>query len=176
MPDNYYEFDSGPASFYALDTNSIMLDWDAAAQKSWLQSAMAASASTWKIVFGHHPYISDGQHGNAGNYEDLWWLPIVNGDGVKAFMEDAVCGQADIYLCGHDHNRQWLEPTCGTEFIVSGAAAKTTDLVGRDGNATLYSDHTIEGFVWIELADNVMTGEFYTMDGGAPVFTRTLTK
>ena len=43
-------------------------------------------------------------------------------------MDDYVCGDIDVYFSGHDHNRQWLEPTCGTDFIVSGAGAKTTDL------------------------------------------------
>ena len=47
------------------------------------------------------------------------------------FMEESVCGKIDVYFCGHDHNRQWFQPTCGTEFVVSGAAAKNTDLEGR---------------------------------------------
>ena len=34
------------------------------------RSALAEVADTdWKIVAGHHPYRSNGQHGNAGNYD-----------------------------------------------------------------------------------------------------------
>ena len=44
------------------------------------------------------------------------------GDYVQEFMEAHICGKMDLLLSGHDHNRQWLEPTCGTEFVVSGAA------------------------------------------------------
>ena len=75
-----------------------------------------------------------------------------------------ICGKIDIYFSGHDHNRQWLEPSCGTEFIVSGAAAKTTDLEGR-GNSTLFEDDTTEGVMWVELRDDQMTGEFYDRYG-----------
>ncbi len=174
MPDKYYSFESEHASFFALNTNEILLGWSDAEQLDWLDDQLDASTSTWNIAYGHHPYLSNGQHGNAGEYEGYEWLPIANGATVEAFMEDGVCGAIDVYLCGHDHNRQWLEPECGTEFIVSGAAAKTTDLEGR-GTPTLFEDDSVEGFVWIELADDQLTGEFWTRDGDLE-FTRTLTK
>ena len=93
---------------------------------------------------------------------------------VKEFMDDQICGKVDVYFSGHDHNRQWLEPTCGTEFIVSGAAAKHSDLVGR-GSPTLFEDDTDNGFMWVELRDNVMVGEIYNQAGELE-FTQTLTK
>jgi hypothetical protein len=93
---------------------------------------------------------------------------------VKDFMDAQICGKVDLYLSGHDHNRQWLSPTCGTEFIVTGAAAKTTDLAGR-GTPTLFEDDSDEGFVWIELRDNTMTGEIYNRTGVLE-FTQTITK
>jgi hypothetical protein len=48
---------------------------------------------------------------------------------------------------------------------VSGAAAKTTDLENRDGNATIWQDDQTEGFVWIELEGNTATVAFYDMFG-----------
>jgi hypothetical protein len=80
----------------------------------------------------------------------------------------------DLYLSGHDHNRQWLEPSCGVELIVSGAGAKLTDLEGR-GSATLYEDDDEPGFVWIELRDRHLTGEFYNSSGDL-TFSRELDK
>ena len=65
---------------------------------------------------------------------------------------------------GHDHNRQWFEPTCGTDFIVSGVGAKTTDLENR-GNATFFEDDQKEGFMWIEIQNNCFYGEFYDFEG-----------
>ncbi len=79
---------------------------------------------------------------------------------MEEFFEEALCGNVDLYVCGHDHTTQWLEPMCGTEFIVSGAGAKTTDL-GNWGVPTFYENDTEPGFVWIEIADNVMTANFY---------------
>ena len=174
MPDKYYAFVQDHAAFYGLNTNEILLGWSHEEQASWLSSQLAASSSTWNIAFGHHPYLSNGEHGNAGEYEGYDWLPIANGATVQTFMEESVCGGIDLYLCGHDHNRQWLEPSCGTEFIVSGAAAKTTDLVGR-GSPTFYEDDSVEGFVWIELRDETLTGEIWSRDG-AMEYTRTITK
>ena len=88
-------------------------------------------------------------------------------------MEDAVCGKIDIYLCGHDHNIQWLEPKCGTEFIVSGAGSKSEDLPGD--NPAFFGLAETEGFVWIELADDSLTGIFYDSTG-KELFSRTMNK
>jgi len=173
MPAEYYTFVQEHVEFFGLDTNAMMWDpWfdSAEDQKPWMEEAIANSTATWKIAFGHHPYISNGRHGNAGTYEGLDWLAdwsiaeVPIGVGVKDFMDAYICGQMDLYLAGHDHNRQWLEPTCGTEFIVSGAAAKTTSLENR-GNSTFFEDDQIEGFIWIEIRDLCMTGEFYDSSG-----------
>jgi hypothetical protein len=80
----------------------------------------------------------------------------------------------DVYFCGHDHNRQWLNPTCGTDFIVSGAAAKTSDLEGR-GTPFFWEDDTIEGFLWVEVRGRTMVGEFYDKNATLQ-YTQTLTK
>jgi hypothetical protein len=163
MPAKHYAFTAEHATFFGLDTNSLM--WGLAdEQENWLSSAVTASGPTWRIAFGHHPYLSNGQHGNAGEYEGIPYIPVVSGEDVEDFMEDFVCGKVDLYLSGHDHNRQWLKPQCGTEFIVSGAAAKSTDLKGRD-SATFWEDDTTQGFLWVELADKQMTGVFYDKNG-----------
>lgn len=170
MPDTYYSFAYEDVDFFAIDSNAIF--WGSGGdQQTWLADEMAAATGTWKIVFGHHPYISNGTHGNAGNYEGLDWIPIVNGENVETFMEESVCGQADIYICGHDHDRQWLESTCGTEFVVSGAGAKTTEIVERDGNATYFQEATT-GFLWVEVTAETFTGVFYD-DAGTEQFSRT---
>ena len=173
MPAKYYRFDAAHASFFGLDTNSMM--WGITGdQEDWFQAAINRSDSTWNIAYGHHPYISNGRHGNAGEYEGIPNIPVVSGESVQDFVEDHICGKVDVYLSGHDHNRQWLEPNCGTEFIVSGAAAKLTDLEGR-GTATFWEDDTAEGFIWIELADRTMTGVFYDKNG-VENYRRRLTK
>lgn len=168
MPDEYYTFEHGHVSFFGLDTNALMWDpWfnSGEDQQSWMGPAVTQSLGDWKIAFGHHPYISNGRHGNAGSYEGIdfvdWAIADVPlGVAVEEFMNTHICGQIDVYFSGHDHNRQWLEPACGTEFIVSGAAAKTTDLEGR-GNPTFFEDDQLAGFFWAEIEGNCFTGEFY---------------
>lgn len=173
LPDRWYTFQEDHVRFYGLDTNEIMI-WNSGDQQSWLSGALASSTADWNIAYGHHPFKSNGKHGNAGEYEGYEWLPIANGATVEDFMDDYLCNKVDMYLCGHDHNRQWVEPSCGMELIVSGAGAKTTDLEGR-GNTTFFEDDTIEGFMYIVITDNELTGTFYDMYGNVD-YTRTVTK
>jgi tartrate-resistant acid phosphatase type 5 len=182
MPAPYYKFatpgDAGPASgpvatFFGLDTNAIMYTGDGD-QQAWLEGEMAAAAAGWKIGYGHHPYVSNGAHGNAGEYEGIPGIPIVSGGNVKDFFDASVCGKVDVYLSGHDHNRQWLQPTCGTEFIVSGTAAKTTDLEGQ-GTPTFFETDQKGGLLLVELTASTFKGTFYDEDG-LEEFSRTVTK
>ncbi|MCB9742825.1 MAG: metallophosphoesterase [Alphaproteobacteria bacterium] len=173
LPDRYYSFVQEHVTFIGLDTSDVFL-WGGGDQQPWLDEQIANASSDWIIAFGHHPYVSNGQHGNAGEYEGFEWLPIANGAAVKEFMDESLCGRVHFYFSGHDHNRQWLEPTCGTEFIVTGAAAKTTDLQDR-GNPVFFEDDSSEGFFWIEISDDTLTGVVYDLNGQEQ-FSRTTTR
>lgn len=169
MPDHFYTFVREHVTFMSLDTNMIMLglDW-VRDQKDWVREQLGRAQTDWVIAYGHHPYLSNGPHGNAGNYEGLRRIDITglaNGEQLEDFIEDELCGNIDLYLSGHDHSRQWLEPQCGTEFIVSGAGAKTTEFEHRDNNPTIWESDAEAGFFWIEIADDVMTVESWTRDG-----------
>ena len=97
----------------------------------------------------------------------------MNGEAIETFVDDGICGTVDVYLCGHDHSMQWPESTCpGTEFIVSGAGAKTTEL---EGSNPTHFESDAEGFVWVELRGNTMTGVFYDA-AGTELFRRSFTK
>ena len=177
MPNEFYTKRHEHALFVGLDTNAIMVEDIIPGdhgQADWLRGIHSTNDAMWTIGFGHHPYISNGRHGNAGTYEGIPFIPVVSGETVKDFFEDHICGKVDLYISGHDHNRQWLNPTCGTEFIVSGAASKTTDLEGR-GTPTFWEDDSTEGFLWVELRDNVLVGEFYDRNGTFE-YTHTVTK
>jgi hypothetical protein len=122
---------------------------------------MAQSDAPWKIVMGHHPYISNGQHGNAGAYDGGFFF---NGKPLKEIVDSEVCGEAQLFFSGHDHNREWLEPTCGTTFIVSGAAAKIRGRTDH-GAASRFFDGESYGFMWAEIQGDVFTGVFYDDEG-----------
>lgn len=166
MPDYFYTFREGPVAFFALDTNAIVIDQfrPADVQKRWLDAELARSDAPWKIVFGHHPYISNGEHGNAGKYVGSLGIELHSGATLQAFVEDSVCGKAQLFLAGHDHDREWLEPTCGTSFIVSGAGAKLSEVTDR-GSPSRWSDAQKRGFLWVEVDADALTGVFYDEDG-----------
>src|SRR5690606_20769826 len=129
----------------------------------------------WKIAVGHHPYLSNGPHGNAGDYDAKFGvsIPPINGKGVKSFFDEVVCGKVDLYLSGHDHSRQWLNESCkGTELAVSGAGAKATELPGK--NATLFQSLEL-GFLYIVIDGKKLTAEFVDENGNVE-FTHTMQK
>ncbi|MEP7343089.1 MAG: metallophosphoesterase [Acidobacteriota bacterium] len=131
LPSPYYTFTAGPVQFFALDTNEV-----SEAQLLWLKEALTASRSTWKLVYGHHPIYSGGEHGdNATLIEKL--LPVLK-------------GKADVYLAGHDHDMQHLKPEGGLHFFVNGAGGaglrpsppgeRTIFSLSANGFATLEAD------------------------------------
>ncbi len=200
MPSRYYDFQEGPATFFALDTNLLMY-WGAGAtleaqdapqpgdQAAWISAAMDTADTPWRIAVGHHPYLSNGQHGNAGDYEASAYGverpddrvprpdPIAGGY-VEMFFEEYVCGEVDLIITGHDHDLQWLEPhpDCeGTEQIVSGAAGKVRTAGNPDRNPAYYQQYETLGFMWAAMTDDSFTGVFYDVDGNV-LFERTLAK
>lgn len=173
LPANIYKRTVENVDFYGLDTNLIMWSREIDKQKMALSGWLAASAATWKIAFAHHPYKSNGKHGNAGTYEGIPGIPIVSGKTVKDFVDQNVCGKVDLYISGHDHSRQWLTDTCmGTELVVSGAGASTTELPGR--NPSRWQANTL-GFLYVAIEGRKLTAEFIDVNGKVE-YTRILMK
>lgn len=189
MPDTHYTLVFGHVGFVMLDTNSIL--WDDTThgdQWAWYDTAIAelrAEGVDWIIAAGHHPLRSNGRHGNAGSYESIEVggvevpnpVPILNGENVRRFFATEVCGTVDVYFAGHDHNRQWLnEPDalCGAELIVSGAGAKTTAFASS-ANDVLFADDEEEGFLYVVIEGDRMTGRFVSRTG-AVEFEHTVTR
>lgn len=183
MPSRYYNFTAGDdlAEFYSLDSNpltSIVPDpspaWNwltyGATQEEWFGTSLAASKAKWKIAFAHHPYLSNGLHGNAGTYDGLpATLPITsNGSPWKGFMERTACAKGlDIFFQGHDHELEWIKPvaSCGkTHFIVSGAAEGPRPFGDPERNATYWQVDNTLGFFWFELTETQMRGAAFTLD------------
>jgi tartrate-resistant acid phosphatase type 5 len=175
MPSAYYHFTKGEpggdVEIFALDTNKQLFGMDSA-QKTDVQAWIAQSKATWKIAVGHHPYLSNGPHGNAGKYDGIP-IPPISGKSVKTFMDDVVCGKTDLYLSGHDHSRQWLNASCkGTELAVSGAGAKTTELPGS--NPVLFESLAL-GFLYVVVEGKKLTCQFVD-ENGVVEFTHVITK
>jgi hypothetical protein len=161
MPGRYYRVDAGVVEVFALDTNALV--WGMIEdQTAWLLDRVPKSTASWTVAYGHHTFRSNGSHGNAGIYDGRGGDgkdPIGDGAYMKEALDTAVCGRVDLYLCGHDHNLQWLAESCeGTELVVSGSAGKSSSLYG--GNDTLFEEDTL-GFFWAEVTPERFTGVFF---------------
>lgn len=182
MPARYYTFTAGNglAQFFSLDSNpltSIIADPDPAwnfltyaqAQKDWLLGADSPAAK-WKIAFSHHPYLSNGLHGNAGTYDGQPAItPGTSAGGPwKKLLDETVCARGfDLMIAGHDHDLQFLKPvaTCGkTHFIVSGAAEGPRPFGPTAANAAFWQQDRTLGFFWLRLEEQRFTVTAYTLD------------
>lgn len=181
MPGTHYRFNQPPVvDFFVADTNRSMFAVDDVVRgdfESWVPS----STASWKIVFGHHPYKSNGRHGNAGEYDGVSLVPIANGAQVKSFVEEKVCGRADVYLSGHEHIMEWLKPTCtrpgssnNTELIISGAGSSPTGFPSPARHEDRWRGDGL-GFLYVVITSDAFTGTFYGPDGQS-LFSRSIHK
>ncbi|MFF8813138.1 metallophosphoesterase [Streptomyces pactum] len=187
MPARYYSvaLPASPGSaaplveFFALDTNPVastvaQLDpyfsWNGPymrEQRRWLDAALTASRATWKIVLGHHPYLNNGKHGNAGSFDGFVIGDYTSGVHLKELYEEVVCGRADLILSGHDHTMQILEPTArsrGTRQIVCGAAGKTGDGKAHGSTPARWQDFSHHGFMVLKAGADRLTVDAWTVD------------
>jgi len=178
-----FVLDSSPITHFFNDLNPAWnganLETYIAEQKTDMQAALAASKATWKFALAHHPYVSNGMHGNAGNYEggaqpDLCALaglisPSCRGADYKVFLEQTICDKVDVFFNGHDHELYWLKPVaaCGkTHHILSGAASKHRGIQDEARNEAFYQVGDTHGFFWVELRGNRFTGAAYRVGAG----------
>lgn len=180
MPARWYDVRVGDVHLVVIDSNVVL--WSglqvgdplSAAQGEFVRDTLDASDARWKFVVGHHPYVSNGQHGNAGAYEGVPGFATW----VKLWFEEYACGRADAILAGHDHDLQWLAPVpaCGaTEFLVSGAGAKSRPLADPARNAAHFQRGSSLGFAWLEADGDSLVGAFYDRNG-ARLYERALAK
>jgi fibronectin type 3 domain-containing protein len=117
LPGNerYYTFQQGPVQFFALDSDQNEPDGTSStsAQAQWLQSQLAASTATWKIVYFHEtPYSSAAAQ--MANPQMRW--PF------QAWGATAV-------LAGHDHAYERLVEDNNFPYFVNGLGGNGHDSV-----------------------------------------------
>lgn len=142
----YYAPEKGNVHIWALNTNTYphrALDATNKLnvsnpknheQEQWLKQGLSTISNGWKIVFGHMPLFSHGNHG----WKDF--LPIKE---FKNSIINLLCEQrVDFYLTGHDHHLEVDRHVCDNGHvltqILTGAAAKTDRVYSR--SFPLFSD------------------------------------
>ena len=109
-------------------------------QLAWLESALANSTATWRLVVGHRPLYSTGKFHGSSPYFQRLFEPLFKQHRVAA------------YLCGDDHDLQVLRHDA-VLHVLSGAGARAR---GRDDlkkplpGKTLWQD-SVHGFASLVL-------------------------
>ena len=135
MPAGRYTFVAGPVQFFAIDTNLVTR-----AQLEWLDRELGASRARWKVVYGHHPIFSSGLHGDHAGLRDAL-LPLLR-------------GRAQLYLAGHDHNLEHLQPDGGVHFAVVGGGGAAPRAMTAGPRSQFASSQT--GFAVIEASRSAL--------------------
>jgi len=93
------------ARFFALDSRSFDSD-----QLAWFEHELAASGTSWKIAYFHHPIYTSGRYTSSARSLRRVIEPIL------------VKGDVDVVLSGHEHFYERIRPQHGISYFVSGAA------------------------------------------------------
>lgn len=131
---------------------------DANRQLVWLQERIARSKADFLLVAGHYPVWSVSEHGPT-----QCLLQQVHPLLIKY--------KATAYLCGHDHNLQYIEES-GVGYVVSGAGNFLDPDVRHwnhvpKGSIKFFTGQasTHGGFVHAEVAQDKMVLTFYQAKG-----------
>ncbi|KAE9610555.1 hypothetical protein Lal_00029744 [Lupinus albus] len=119
-----------------------------------VDSALAQSDATWKIVVGHHTIKTAGHHGNTVELEEQL-LPILKANNV------------DAYINGHDHCLEHIvDSESGIHYLTSGGGSKAWrgDIKPwKPEELKLYYDG--QGFMSVQITKNKADIVFYDVFG-----------
>ncbi len=148
--ERFYDFVKGPIHFFVLNSNQQEPAGTSStsAQALWLKTQLAASTSTWNIVYDHHPpYSSDDDHGST---TQLQW----------PFAEWG----ADAVVSGHAHTYERIMRD-GIVYFVNGLGGSerynfTTPVAG---SASRYNANW--GAQKVTVSSTSLLFEFYDVAG-----------
>ena len=152
LPGNerYYDFVWGPVHFFIVDSDVREPDGNSSAstQGLWLQSQLAASTSSWNVVYMHHPPYSSGA--NHGSTSVMQWPYQAWG--------------ADVVLSGHDHIYERIVLN-GFPYFVNGlgGASIYTFNTPVPGSQVRYNGNY--GVMLVEASESYITFQFITRTG-----------
>ncbi len=149
---NWYSFDHGDVHFVALDTNEMTAE-----QARWLESDLAATSRPWKVVYGHHPPYSSGEHGSSMEFRQTFG-PILEKYKV------------DLVLSGHDHDYERIAPQNGVHYVVTGGGGRGTRAVGSS-DFTDFAEAVLN-FVYVEVEGDQLL--LHAIDGEGTEFDQLL--
>lgn len=114
-PERCYWFDYGPARFVAFDSN---LTYEQLHEYvvPWLDKVLAGAGDRWKIVWWHHPVLTNGNYPPSGKILSLI-VPLLDKHEVA------------ITFCGHNHMYERSYPI-RNDVIIAGESNSHYDHIG----------------------------------------------
>lgn len=170
---HFWSMEAGPVAIWGLDSN-LLVRFGHLTGGRWMDAFLREmgedDSGRWRIAMAHHPWFSDGQHGDAGVYLDgdrrLW-----RGEAYADALEQHIRPHADLYLSGHDHNLQFFDHG-GVGVLVSGSAAKCNPRGDQDarfaeGRPAPAMTRFERGFAVVDATDAVLGVTFHSLSEGA---------
>jgi hypothetical protein len=151
FPAPYYSFTAGPVQFFVVDTTEI-----SEAEVLWLDKAIGASTSLWKVVYGHHPIFAPERNAKSGMYMRY----------MQARLWPVIRGRVDAYLCGHQHAMAHMDPRDGVHFFMSGGGGAPLNKVAGKGPGAIFAESKF-GFLTLEADAAKMGIAIFDTDGKA---------
>ncbi len=148
--ERYYDFVQGPIHFFVLNSNRQEPDGTSStsAQARWLKSRLAASTSTWSIVYDHHPpYSSDDFHGSTPYMQ---W----------PFAEWG----ADAVVSGHAHVYERIMRD-GIVYFVNGLGGSARYGFVTPVEGSVVRHYETRGAQKVTVTDTSLTFDFYDVRG-----------
>ena len=127
-------------NYYKDEKYHSVIGQDTTAQLTWLAKELASSKARWKIVFGHHPVYSDLGYDVPASFRK---------DYTRLFKKYHV----DAYICGHEHNLEYLNPGGHTRYFISGAGSQVEAI--SDARYTKFA-REVPGFLAVSVTDHEM--------------------
>lgn len=183
LPNKYYyysyDIEKGcKVDFFVMDTNIDRMDKkEQDIQLKYLIDMINKSTAKWKILYGHHPWRSVVGHGHADAELEVYFKKIIKGSKKNTI---------DLYMCGHDHNKQYIEiqydKNITIPLIVCGTGGKSDDYPLPKIKNSDDNDYNIQflsntlGFLCVKLFNNHMDLYFFNEKGENVEFKHTIFK
>jgi hypothetical protein len=147
--ERYYSFrPKQGVRFFALDSN--VMDQK---QLDWLEKALSASGSDWKICFFHHPLYSSGERHGSDVTLRQQLEPLFVRHGVT------------VVFTGHEHFYERIKPQQGITYFIAGSSAKLRR--GNIGRSPLTAKGFDDGYTFMlaEIAGDELFFQTLSQDG-----------
>jgi tartrate-resistant acid phosphatase type 5 len=148
--ERYYDYVEGPVHFFVLNSNTAEPDGTSSTSKQarWLKAQLAASTSTWNVVYDHHPpYSSDNVH-HSTRY--MQWPFAAWG--------------ADVVISGHAHVYERLARN-GIVYFIDGLGGAARYAFGKAIAGSKVRYRANWGAQRVVATDTSLTFQFISVSG-----------